>query len=251
MPSQFPSLQRRMALTPQDPAEQGKAAAGERAALAVRPGMTLGLGTGSTVSHFLAALGRRCRDGELPGVRGVPTSTRTEQEASSLGIPLVTLEEAGSLDLTVDGADEVDPGLDLIKGLGGALLREKMVAQASRRFVIIVDEGKLVTRLGTRSPLPIEVVPFAWRSHLPFLEALGAEVELKTRPEGGPFETDNGNLILHCRFPGGIADPAGLEDVLASRAGIVETGLFLGLAEEVLVGGEGTARSVRRHWEQA
>jgi ribose 5-phosphate isomerase A len=198
------------------------------------------------VDYFLAALGRRCREGELPGVRGVPTSLRTEREASSRRIPLITLEEAGSLDLTVDGADEVDPGLDLIKGLGGALLREKMVAQASRRFVIIVDEGKLVSRLGTRSPLPVEVAPFAWRSHVPFLEALEAEVELKTRPDGEPYLTDNGNLILHCRFPEGIVDPAGLEEVLASRAGIVETGLFLGLAEEVLVGGEGTVRSVCR-----
>lgn len=198
------------------------------------------------MDYFLAALGRRCQEGELPGVRGVPTSSRTEREASSRRIPLITLEEAGSLDLTVDGADEVDPGLDLIKGLGGALLREKMVAQASRRFVIIVDEGKLVSRLGTRSPLPVEVAPFAWRSHVPFLEALGAEVELKTRPDGEPYLTDNGNLILHCRFPEGIVDPAGLEEVLASRAGIVETGLFLGLAEEVLVGGEGTVRSVSR-----
>jgi ribose 5-phosphate isomerase A len=241
-----PSLRRRMALTPQDPPERGKEAAGARAAEAVRPGMTLGLGTGSTVEYFLAALGRRCQEGELPGVRGVPTSLRTEREASSRGIPLITLEEAGFLDLTVDGADEVDPGLDLIKGLGGALLREKMVAQASRRFVIIVDENKLVPRLGTRSPLPVEVVRFAWRCHLPFLESLGAEVDLKTGPDGEAYLTDNGNLILHCRFTEGIGDPAGLEDVLASRAGIVETGLFLGLAGEVLVGGAGTVRSVSR-----
>jgi ribose 5-phosphate isomerase A len=235
-----------MALTPKDPAERGKKAAGVRAAEAVRPGMALGLGTGSTVSYFLAALGRRCKEGELPGIRGVPTSLRTEREASSLGIPLVTLEEVGWLDLTVDGADEVDPELDLIKGLGGALLREKMVAQATRRFVVVVDEGKLVPRLGTRSPLPVEVVPFAWRSHLPFLESLGAHVELKVRPDGEPYVTDNGNLIVHCRFPDGIGEPAELEAALASRAGIVETGLFLGLAEEVLVGGEGAVRSVSR-----
>ena len=208
--------------------------------------MTLGLGTGSTVEHFLAALGRRCRSGELPGVRGVPTSVRTEREASSQGIPLITLEEAGSLDLTVDGADEVDPELDLIKGLGGALLREKMVAQATRRLVIIVDEGKLVHRLGTRGPLPVEVVPFAWRSHLPHLASLGARAALKTRPDGEPYLTDNGNVVLHCHFPNGIDDPEALERMLASRAGIVETGLFLGLTQEVLVGGEGTVRSVLR-----
>lgn len=233
-------------MSPHDPAERGKEAAGARAAEAVLPGMTLGLGTGSTVDYFLAALGRRCRDGELPGVRGVPTSVRTEREASSQGIPLTTLEEAGSLDLTVDGADEVNPELDLIKGLGGALLREKMVAQATRRLVIIVDEGKLVHRLGTRGPLPVEVVPFSWKTHLPHIASLGAETVLKTRPDGEPYRTDNGNLVLHCHFPHGIEDPRALEGTLASRAGIVETGLFLGLAQEVLVGEEGAVRSVLR-----
>lgn len=233
-------------MAPDGPAERGKEAAGTRAAEAVRPGMTVGLGTGSTVAFFLKALGRRCRSGELPGILAVPTSSRTEQEALALGIPVGTLEEAGTLDLTVDGADEVDPDLDLIKGLGGALLREKMVAQATRRLVIIVDEGKLVGRLGTRGPLPIEVVPFGWRSHLPFLTSQGARTDLRTRPDGGPYLTDNGNLILHCRFPDGIEDPVSLDGALAARAGIVETGLFLGLTHEVLVGGEGTVRSLRR-----
>jgi ribose 5-phosphate isomerase A len=233
-------------LSPRDPAERGKEAAGARAAEAVTPGMTVGLGTGSTVAFFLTALGRRCRNGELPGLTAVPTSLRTEQEASRLGIPLVTLEEAGSLDLTVDGADEVDPALDLIKGLGGALLREKMVAQATQRLVIIVDEGKLVRRLGTRGALPVEVVPFAWRSHLSFLASLGARAVLRTRPDGEPYLTDNGNFLLHCHFPGGIEDSLSLEGALASRAGIVETGLFLGLAQEVLVGGTGTVRSLSR-----
>jgi ribose 5-phosphate isomerase A len=233
-------------LSPHGPAERGKEAAGARAAEAVTPGMTLGLGSGSTVDYFLSALGRRCRDGELPGVRGVPTSLRTEHEASAQGIPLTTLEEARSLDLTVDGADEVNPELDLIKGLGGALLREKMVAQSTRRLVIIVDEGKLVHRLGTRGALPVEVVPFAWKSHLPYLASLGAQAELGTGPDGTPYVTDNGNLILHCRFPQGIEDPRALEMTLASRSGIVETGLFLGLAQEVLVGGEGGVRSLSR-----
>ena len=159
--------------------EIGKKAAGIRAAEGVRPGMVLGLGTGSTVAYFLDALGERHAAGELPGIVGVPTSMSTEARAGELGIPLTTLEEAGALDLTVDGADEVDPNFDLIKGLGGALLREKMVAQATRKLVIIVDERKVVDRLGTRSPLPLEVLPFSWRSHLPFLEAMGGQGVLR------------------------------------------------------------------------
>jgi len=238
-------------LVPHGPAERGKEAAGTRAAEAALPGMTIGLGTGSTAAFFVAALGRRVRNGELPGVRGVPTSLRTKQDALAQGVPLTTLEEAGSLDLTVDGADEVDPRLDLIKGLGGALLREKMVAQATRRFVIIVNEEKLVRRLGTRGPLPVEVVPFAWRCHLPFLASMGAQAVLRTRSDGEPYLTDNGNLILHCSFPEGIQDPSSLQEALASRAGIVETGLFLGLAHEVLVGGEGTVRRLSRSGEGA
>jgi ribose 5-phosphate isomerase A len=198
--------------------------------------MVLGLGTGSTVAHFLLALGRRYAAGELSGIVGVPTSVHTEAVARDLGIPLTTLEEAGTLDVTVDGADEVDPKLDLIKGLGGALLREKMVAQATRRLVIIVDDGKVVRRLGTRSPLPVEVATFSWGSHLPFLREQGAEPELRRNPEGDPFKTDNGNFILNCRFPNGIEDPSALDRALAARAGILESGLFLGLAREAIVG---------------
>lgn len=220
-----------------DPWEKGKAVAGARAAEAVSPGMMVGLGTGSTVAFFLDALGRRVRNGELPGMIGAPTSLATERIATDLGIPLATLEALGSLDLTVDGADEVDPDLNLIKGLGGALLREKMVAQATEHVLIIADERKVVDRLGTRSPLPVEVIPFAWESHLPFLRDLGAEVELRREEDGEVFYTDNGNHILHCAFPDGIVDPEALEFTLAHRAGIVESGLFLGIAREVLVGG--------------
>jgi ribose 5-phosphate isomerase A len=231
----------------QDP-EQGKRLAGQAAAQAVRPGMRLGLGTGSTVAHFLHALSQRVGNGELDGVVAVPTSLRTEEEATRLGIPLTGLDEVRALDLMVDGADEVDPALDLIKGMGGALLREKMVAQACLHLLVIVDEGKVVERLGTRSPLPVEVIPFAWRCHLPFLEGLGARIELRTGPGGAPFLTDNGNHLLHCTFPSGIADPRALELALAGRAGVVETGLFLGMAREVLVGG---ARGVRRLLREA
>jgi len=217
--------------------ERGKEAAGIRAAEGIQPGMVLGLGTGSTVAYFLEALGKRFAGGELPGIVGVPTSFSTESRALELGIPLTSLEEAGTLDVTVDGADEVAPNFDLIKGLGGALLREKMVAQATRHLVIVVDEGKVVPRLGTRSPLPVEVLPFGWRSHLPFLEQLGARAELREGPEGRPSPTDNGNLILDCHFPGGIPDPVAVDTALAARAGVLESGLFLGMAEEVLVGG--------------
>ncbi|MGW8266272.1 MAG: ribose 5-phosphate isomerase A [Longimicrobiales bacterium] len=225
-------------------AERGKEAAGIRAAEAVQPGMVLGLGTGSTVAYFLEALGRRVAAGELPGIIGVPTSRRTESIARSLAIPLTTLEEAKSLDLTVDGADEVAPNFDLIKGLGGALLREKMVAQATRHLVVIVDERKVVGRLGTRSPVPVEVATFGWKSHLPFLEELGARTSLREDPSGQPYRTDNGNLILDCRFPDGIPDPRALDRALADRAGVLESGLFLGLAREVWVGGSEGARAL-------
>jgi len=229
-----------------DSSEEGKAAAGAAAAEGVRPGMKLGLGTGSTVAYFLKALGLRFNKGELPGIVGVPTSIWTEREATKLGIPLATLEAVVSLDLTVDGADEVDPSLDLIKGMGGALLREKMVAQATRTLVIITDERKVVNRLGTRSPLPVEVVPFSWESHLPFIRARGGRAVIRKGPEGMPFTTDNGNFIIDCHFPEGIEDPPSLQDALAHRSGIVESGLFLGMAQEVLVGKMGEALRMTR-----
>lgn len=226
--------------------ERGKEAAGEHAAGRVRSGMVLGLGTGSTVAFFLEALGRRLREGDLSEVVGVPTSERTETHARELEIPLTSLASAGQLDLTVDGADEVDPDLNLIKGMGGALIREKMVAQATRHLLIIVDEGKLVEKLGTRSPLPVEVLAFGWESHRPFLEAMGAHPELRRGEDGKPLRTDNGNLILDCHFSQGISDARGLERALSARAGIVGSGLFLGMAQEVLVGGEGGVSSQLR-----
>jgi len=233
-------------LTELDPQEAGKALAGAEAAERVTSHMRVGLGTGSTVAHFLVALGRRIRQEEIQGVVGVATSVWTEERGKELGIPLMALEEVEGLDLTVDGADEVDPSLDLIKGLGGALLREKMVAQASRELIIIADETKLVDRLGTRSPLPVEVVPFSWRSQIPFLQGLGADGILRETESGEPFSTDNGNFILDCRFPNGIDDPRALDRALAARAGIVESGLFLGMAREALVGGSGVVRSVKK-----
>lgn len=226
--------------------EDLKKLAGRSAAEMVRDGMRLGLGTGSTVEPFLEALGRRLGDGRLRDVVGVATSVRTERTASALRIPLVGLDEVGSLDLAVDGADEVDPGLDLIKGLGGALLREKMVAQASRRFVVVADESKCVKRLGERVPVPVEVVPFGFRGHLGWLRDLGADPVVRLGADGAPYRTDNGNLIVDCRFAGGVENAAELERRLAGRAGVVESGLFLGMATHAVVAGrEGVRRLVR------
>ena len=224
-------------------AEAWKRAAAAEALAQVQSGMVLGLGTGSTVAHFLELLGARIESGELTDIVGVPSSIRTGREARAAGIPLTGLADHPHLDLAVDGADEVTPQLDLIKGMGGALLREKMVAQASDRLVIIVDSGKAVERLGTRSALPVEVVDWGWSGHVAFLEARGAAVQVRRFEDGPPFKSDNGNLILDCRFAEGIADPAALEAGLRARAGLVETGLFLGMADEaILAGPEGISR---------
>ncbi len=198
--------------------------------------MRIGLGTGSTVAHFLLSLSERLHDGGLRNVLGVPTSFWTAREAKELGIPLTSLAEHPSLDLTVDGADEVDPDRNLIKGLGGALVREKMVAQASSRLAIIVDDAKVVGKLGSTSPLPVEVVQFGWEVHEKFLESKGARPVIRQRPDGQVMTTDNGNYIIDCHFPDGIDDPQALEAELAARAGVVESGLFLGMTTEVVVG---------------
>lgn len=215
-----------------------------RAALEfVEPGMRLGLGTGSTVAHFLDLLAEALHGGGLREIVGVPTSHRTADHARRVGIPLVELDHA-PLDLAVDGADEVDPDLNLVKGMGGALLREKMVAQAARRFVVIVDAAKEVARLGDRSPVPVEAVPFGWKAHLPVLHRLGAsEVVFRCDDDGRPVYTDNGNIMLDCHFDDAISDPFEMDRVLAARAGVVDTGLFLGLASDVVIAGEDGVRS--------
>jgi ribose 5-phosphate isomerase A len=208
--------------------------------------MVLGLGTGSTVAHLLALLADALAARTLADIVGVPTSIQTEQRAKSLGIRLIGLAERERIDLTIDGADEISPDLDLIKGGGGALLREKMVAQASARLVIIADESKCVERLGTNFALPVEVVKWGWEAHVRFLRSRGAEVAVRSGPDGLPLSSDNGNVFLDCRFEHGIPDPHALEETLARRAGIVETGLFLGLASEALVAGPGGVRVLRR-----
>ncbi|MBW3533789.1 MAG: ribose 5-phosphate isomerase A [Gemmatimonadetes bacterium] len=219
-----------------------KRAAAAEAVERVESGMRLGLGTGSTVEHFLELLGERLADGALADLMGVPTSVATTDRAHALGIALGPLHELAPLDLAVDGADEIDAGLNLVKGLGGALLREKMVAAASRRFIVIADEGKLVERLGEKSPLPVEVASFSWQVHVPYLESLGARPVLRTRDDGTPVPTDNGNYVLDCWWDGGLPPAAELQGELCSRPGIVETGLFIGMAGEAIVAGAGGVR---------
>jgi ribose 5-phosphate isomerase A len=209
-------------------------------------GMVLGLGTGSTTAYAIDELGARLLSGRLRNMVGVPTSEWTASRARALGIPLATLIEQPVLDLVIDGADEVDPRLDLIKGLGGALLREKIVAIVARRFVTIVDESKLVGRLGTRGPLPVEVTQFAWEAHARWLASLGCQAELRREANGDPFVTDNHNYIIHCTFPGGIPDPYELDSVLHARPGILEHGLFLGIATDVVVAGKDGVRVLKR-----
>ena len=218
-----------------------KQQAANRAVELVQPGMVLGLGSGTTALLAVRRLAEQLHAGRLRAIVGVPTSLGIEQEARRLQIPLTTLEEHPVLDLTIDGADEVDPQLNLIKGGGGALLREKIVAQASRQEIIIVDETKLVPVLGTRWTVPVEVIPFGWPSQAEYLKTLGAQITLRQQ-NGVVFKTDQGNLILDCQF-GPILDAYVLATKLKTRTGIVEHGLFLDLASEVIVAG---ADGVRR-----
>ncbi len=220
-----------------------KRAAGRAAADEIVSGSRIGLGTGSTVQPFLERLAERLWKGELQGIAGVPTSHRTEREAMRLEIPLCSLENAYPLDIAVDGADEVDPSGNLIKGLGGALLREKVVAQSAKRFVVVADASKRVAGLGEKAPLPIEVCPFAWSVHVSWLREMGCVPTRREDRDGEPYVTDNGNFIVDCAFPRGIADPPALEGELRAHAGIVESGLFLGMASEAYVGtGTGVLR---------
>jgi ribose 5-phosphate isomerase A len=213
-----------------------KRLAAERAVELIQPGMVIGLGSGSTSALVVRRLAALLGEGKLANVVGVPTSLETESLARSLGVPLTTLEEHPVLELAIDGADEVDPDLCLIKGGGGALLREKIVAQASRRLIIVVDAGKLSPRLGTRWHVPVEVLPFGWRSQALFLEGLGARVTRRDARDGTPYRTDQGNFILDCAF-GPIEHPAELAAKLEARAGLVEHGLFVGLTSELIIAG--------------
>lgn len=214
---------------------QFKEAAAEVAAAQVKDGMIIGLGSGTTATLAVKAIGKRVSEGLR--IVGVPTSELTAQLALSLDIPLTTLGEHAQLDMTIDGADEVEVStLNLIKGLGGALLREKIVASATGRFVVIVDETKLVKQLGTHDPVPVEVVPFGWELTEARLRRLGAKPVLRIKPDGGPFITDGGHYILDCTF-GLIASSADLGTALDKTVGVVEHGLFVGMTSQVVVGG--------------
>ena len=223
-----------------------KRAAARRAVDYVASGTVVGLGTGSTVRPLLELLGERLASGALRDVRAVPTSEDTASRCRALGVPLTTLDEHPRLALAIDGADEIGPRLDLIKGLGGALFREKLVALAARRFVVIADASKRVRKLGTRAPVPVEVVPFGWTTHLPFFESLGSTPALRRTADGEPFVTDEGHYIVDCRFARGIPDTRAVARALARRPGVVEHGLFLGMARVAVVAGpRGVAVLVR------
>jgi ribose 5-phosphate isomerase A len=226
-----------------DAQEQLKQAAAESAVALVEDGMILGLGTGSTAKLAVDALGKRVAAGLK--VIGVPTSEFTGQQARALGIPVSTLDEHSTLDLTIDGADEVElRTLNLIKGRGGALLREKIVASAGKQLVIIVDESKLVERLGSHFAVPVEVVPFGWTVAARKLEALGAKVVRRPGTDGKPYITDGGHYIVDCAF-GPIPSPQKLESELNNIVGVVEHGLFLGMATQVIVAGQGGIKVLR------
>lgn len=209
-----------------------KRAAAEKALELVRDGMLLGLGSGSTMRYFTEGVGRLVADGMK--VRGVPTSRETAELAAECGIPIIT-ELVGEIDLAVDGADEVDPALNLIKGRGGALFREKLVATASKRFVVVVDESKMVKQLGA-GVLPVEVLPFLWRSSAERLAGLGLSLVIRGGEET-PFITDNGNLILDVTVEGGIKSPGDFGVELKKITGVVEHGLFVGMTDTVIVAG--------------
>jgi ribose 5-phosphate isomerase A len=211
--------------------DQEKEAAARASLRFVKNGQVVGLGTGSTAAYFIELLGEQVKNGLR--IRGIPSSDRSREQAADLGIPLTTLDECPEIDVTVDGADEVDPQLRLIKGGGGALLREKIVASATRQLVIVADATKRVPVLG-KFPLPVEVIKFAQAVVRKKIEALGAKVEMRRGTDGKPYLTDENNYILDCRF-GEIPDADGLAWQLSDMPGVVEHGLFIGMASVVLV----------------
>lgn len=213
-----------------------KKEAAERAVQLVKSGMIVGLGTGSTANHATRAIGREIENGRLEGIVGIATSRRTGDLAAEFGIPLTTLEEHQQIDITIDGADEVDPAGNLIKGGGGALLREKIVAEVTRQYVIVVDDTKIVERLALAFPVPVEIVQFGWKTSVPFIRSLGAEPVMRLDSSGDPLQTAAGNYILDCQFEGGIENPVEMHRMLKGRTGVVETGLFVGFNPKVIVG---------------
>ncbi|GAC1472585.1 MAG: ribose-5-phosphate isomerase RpiA [Candidatus Dormibacteraceae bacterium] len=222
--------------------EELKRAAAEKALELVQDGMLLGLGSGSTARYFTEGVGRLVAGGMK--IRAVPTSRRTAELAAANGITIIQ-ELVGQIDLAVDGADEVDPALNLIKGRGGALFREKLVAAASKRYIVVVDDSKLVKQLGVGA-LPVEVLPFLWRTTAERLMTLGVSLTVRGGEES-PYITDNGNLILDVLVEGGIKDAASFGDVVKRTIGVVEHGLFVGLTDTVIAAGPDGAKSIGGH----
>jgi ribose 5-phosphate isomerase A len=217
-----------------------KELAGRAAAKLVNDGDIVGLGTGSTAYFAVIALGERVKAGLK--ITGIPTSIATAELARKVGIPLTTLDQHPAIDIDIDGADEVDPHLNLIKGGGGALLREKVIAAASKKFIVVADSAKIVSTLG-KFPLPVEIIAFARAVVEPEIARLGASIKMRTRPDGSPYITDNGNPILDCSF-GKIEDPPALSRALNNIPGVVEHGLFIGLASKALVGKENSVEEI-------
>jgi ribose 5-phosphate isomerase A len=224
--------------------DQLKAAAAEAAAAQLNDGMVVGLGTGSTAAFAIDAIGRRVAQGLR--IIGVPTSERTTEQATALGIPLAQVAEHEWIDVTIDGADEVELGtLNLIKGRGGALLREKIVATSTKKLIIIVDESKLVTKLGSHDPIPVEVVSFGWETTERRLQRIGGNPVLRRSADGKIFVTDGGHYILDCKF-GALPESTDTEQRLNNTVGVVEHGMFLGMTGMVIVGGSGGIRILER-----
>ena len=210
-----------------------KKLAAKHAVQFIESNMIVGLGHGSTALFAVKIIADLLKNGTLHDIIAIPCSKYIEEEAEKLGIKLTTLHHHPQIDVTIDGADEVDPKLNLIKGFGGAILREKIVAQASNREIIIVDESKLVDVLGKKYPVPVEVVPFGWYSHMPFFKTIGADATLRMTSDHTPFITDHGNYIIDCRF-NSLQDIAGIARKLSERAGVVEHGLFINIATDVI-----------------
>jgi ribose 5-phosphate isomerase A len=225
----------------EDSRTQYKQQAAERAVTLVESGMVVGLGSGSTAVFATRRIAQLIREGALWDITAFATSIPILKEATELGIPMISEDMPRSLDITIDGADEVDARMNLIKGGGGALLREKVTAQASRREVIVVDDTKISPFLGLRYPLPVEVLAYGWRSQFRFLESLGAKVSIRYNADQTAFRTDSGNMIFDCEF-GPIREPAELSATLGARAGIVEHGLFVGLTTDLIVAGKSGIR---------
>lgn len=223
-----------------------KQVAGEAAAALVEDGMRVGLGTGSTTAFALKALGRRIKEDGV-SIVGTPTSFAAEQLARAVGIPLATLDDLEALDIALDGADEVDPALELIKGRGAAHTREKVVASLAKRFVVLADPSKLVTQLGTKSPVPVEVVPMAATPVMRALERLGAAPKLRMgQQKDGPVISDQGLWIVDAFFEG-IGNPNALNHQIHAIPGVLDHGLFIGLATDVLIGSaDGSVQHMRR-----